>query len=84
VKYRDKFHLDSSIISYLKYICFKIDIKFSFDFSTIGMMVIMHIFSLVEPKYFPPRVTKIIKNIPANKIFKEHSEVKKQLSDCEL
>lgn len=36
----------------------------------------MYIFSLVEPKYFPLRVMNIMKSITANKIFKEHSEVK--------
>lgn len=44
----------------------------------------MYIFSLVEPKYFPLRLMNIIKSITANKIFKEHSEVKKHLLDGEL
>ena len=46
--------------------------------------VIMYIFSLVEPKYFPLRVMNIMKSITENQIFKEHSEVKKHLSGGEL
>jgi len=79
MKYRKNL-LNYDAVNFLNLVCSKIGERYSFEFDAIGCDGYhLHLFLGAEPKYSPSRVMQIIKSITARKIFKEYSEIKKQL-----
>ena len=77
--------LNSDFTNFLRNTCSEIAERYSFEFDTISCNFDqVHLFVGVEPKNSPSRVMQIIKSITAKKIFKEYSEIRKQLGSGEL
>jgi putative transposase len=80
VKYRKNLLLGTELFNFLKNVCFEISDRYCFEFDAIssdGDHV--HLFVGAEPKYSPSKIMQIIKSITARQIFKQYSEIKKQL-----
>ncbi len=82
---QQKFYLSNDIINHLKYIHFEIGKRYCFEFDALGNNgAYVHLFIGSEPKVFAFNSDVDYKKYIAINVFKEYSEIKKQLLDCKL